>query len=381
MRPVSIVGTGRLPVQKSCDKSLREMGAAVVHLAMRDAEVTEVDALFLGNMLSDELQGQKHVGALIADEAGLRGIEALDVRAATATGAAALRLAYLAVASEQADLALAVGVERMSDGVPTSVLAKALDAEREVVNGATLIGQNAELMRLYRKKYHVPADAFVNFSLNAHNNAHNNPYALFKDKVVTREDILNSRVVSYPLRLFDCSPICDGAAAVLLAPTAQARSLSHHPVRILASGVATDRFRMSDRKDPLFLAASHHSALKAFRAANVHRDDIDFFELHDAFSIMACMILEAVGYASPGEGWRLAADMEISHAGKIPITTLGGLKARGHPIGATALYQACEIVSQLTGCAGPNSLISPEIAMMQSVGGVGTTVITHIFAL
>ena len=381
MRPVSIVGTGRLPVQKSCDKSLRKMGAEVVHLTMKEAEVTDVDALFLGNMLSDELQGQKHVGALIADEAGLRGIEALDVRAATATGAAALRLAYLAVASEQADLALAVGVERMSDGVPTPVLAKALDAEREVVNGATLIGQNAELMRLYRKKYNVPADAFVNFSLNAHNNAHNNPYALFKDKAVTRADILNSRVVSYPLRLFDCSPICDGAAAVLLAPTAHAHSLSHHPVRILASGVATDRFRISDRRDPLFLAASHLSALKAFSAANVHRDDIDFFELHDAFSIMACLILEAVGYASPGQGWRLAADMEIGHAGKIPITTLGGLKARGHPIGATALYQACEIVSQLTGCAGSNSLSSPEIAMMQSVGGVGTTVITHIFAL
>ena len=381
MRAVSIVGTASLPILKKYDKSLRQLGAEVVRRAMEDAETSEVDALFMGNMLSDELQGQKHLGALVADEAGLRGVEALDVRAATATGAAALRLAYLAVASEQADLAVAVGVEKMSDGVPTPVLAKALDAEQEVVNGATLIGQNAELMRLYRERYHVPEDAFVNFSLNAHNNARHNPNALFKDKVVTREDILNSRMVSYPLRLFDCSPICDGAAAVVLAPSNQARAFSPHPVQILASSVAIDRFRLADRADPLQLAASQASAIKAFRLANIYRNNIDFFELHDAFSIMSCLILEAIGYARPGEGWRLAADMEIALDGSLPITTMGGLKARGHPIGATALYQTCEIVLQLTGRAGHNQLPSPQIAMLQSVGGAGTTVLTHIFAI
>jgi acetyl-CoA C-acetyltransferase len=357
------------------------MGAEVVRLAMADAEVNRVDALFNGNMLSDELQGQKHVASLIADEAGLAGIEALDVRAATGTGAAAMRMAYLAVASGEADLAVAVGVEKMSDGVPTPVIAKALDAEQEVVNGDTLISKNAELMRLYRERFDAPRDAFVNFAVNAHQNARHNPNALFQNKPVTAEEVLNSRMVSYPIRLFDSSPICDGAAAVVLAPTGEARAYTRESVRMLASSVATDRFRLSDRRNPLVLEAAHLSAQKAFRRANVHRDDIDFFELHDAFSIMACMLLEAVGYAQTGDGWRLAADMEIALDGQIPIATLGGLKARGHPIGATALYQACEITLQLTGKAGPNQLPSPTVAMMQSVGGAGTTIITHIFGV
>ena len=174
MREVSIVGTGQLPVTKRYNESLRELGAEVVRMAMRAAETTSVDALFSGNMLSDELQGQKHVAALITDQVGLSGIEALDVRAATGTGAAALRMAYLAVASGEADLAVAVGVEKMSDGVPTPILAKALDAEQEVVNGDTLIGKNAELMRTYFERYHPPDDAFVNFALNAHDNARKN---------------------------------------------------------------------------------------------------------------------------------------------------------------------------------------------------------------
>ncbi len=381
MRPVSIVGIGQIPVQKQTQLTLRQMGAQVVHLAMEDAEVERVDALFAGNMLGDELQGQKHVAALIADEAGLSGIEALDVRAATGTGAAALRMAYLAVASGEADLAIAVGLEKMSEGVPTPVLAKALDAEQEVVNGDTLIGKNAEIMRLYMQKFDVPEDGFVNFALNAHHNARNNPNALFKDKIVTREMVLNSRVIQYPLRLFDSSPICDGAAAVVLAPTDEARAYSPHPVKIMGAGVSTDRFRVFDRADPLFLEASHLSALKAFRHANVNRHDVDFFELHDAFSIMATMILEAVGYARQGEGWRLAQEMRIGLDGDIPIATMGGLKARGHPIGGTALYQTCEIVLQLTGRAGPNQLPHPQIAMLQSVGGAGTTVITHIFGV
>ena len=381
MRPVSIVGIGQIPVQKQSQQSLRQMAAEVVRLAMQDAEVDRVDALFAGNMLGDELQGQKHVAALIADETGLSGIEALDVRAATGTGAAALRMAYLAVASGEAELAIAVGVEKMSEGVPTPVLAKALDAEQEVVNGDTLIGKNAEIMRLYMQKYQVPEDGFVNFALNAHGNARLNPNALFKDKEVTREMVLNSRMIQYPLRLFDSSPICDGAAAVVLAPTQQARAYSPHPVKILGAGVATDRFRVFDRENPLFLQASHLSSLKAFRHANVHRRDVDFFELHDAFSIMATMILEAVGYARPGEGWQLARDMRIARDGDIPIATFGGLKARGHPIGATALYQTSEIVLQLTGRAGANQLPGPQIAMLQSVGGAGTTIITHIFGV
>lgn len=380
-RPVSLVGIGQVEVVKASPRSLRDLGALAVQRAMADANVEKVDALFAANMLSDELQGQKHVAALIADQAGLYGIEALEVKAATAAGAAALRMAYFAVASGEADLAIAVGAEKMSEGVPTPALAKALDAEKELPSGATLISRNAELMRMYIDRYKVPDDGFVNFAVNAHRNARTNPNALFRDKIVSARDVLTSRMVNAPLRLLDCAPICDGAAAVVLAPTAEARAYSDRPVRILASSVATDRFRVQDRRDPLWLEAAYLSAQQAFRRANLHRNDLSLFEAHDAFSIMTCLLLEAVGFAKPGEGWRLAANNDIRLRGKIPLSTMGGLKARGHPIGATALYQVCEIVLQLTGHAERNQVPKAKLAMLQSVGGAATTVLTHLFGV
>ena len=381
LREVSIVGIGQIPVQKQSPLSLRQMGAQVVKEAMQSAGVTRVDALFAGNMLADELQGQKHIATLIASEAGLRGVEALQVRAATATGAAALRMAYFAVASGEADLAIAVGVEKMSGGPVTPVLAKALDAEYEVALGATLISQNACLMQMYMDTYHVPLDAFNNFALNAHHNCRHNPNALFRNKKVNARTVKNSRVIHAPLRLYDASPVCDGAAAVVLAPSNEARAYTHQPVRILASSVATDWMRMEDRPNPLSLEAARLSARKAYRTANVNPGDVDFFEVHDAFSIMACLLLEAAGFAAPGEGWRMAAEKRITLKGDLPIATMGGLKARGHPIGATALYQACEIVLQLTGQAGKNQVRNASIALLQSVGGAASTVLTHIFAV
>ena len=326
-------------------------------------------------MLSDELQSQKH--RLRHD--GLAGIEALLVRAATASGAAALRVGHLAVASGLVNTAVVVGVEKMSDQSPVLALAKALDARYEVLEGATMLSQNAQIMQLYCDQYGISPDRFAGFALNAHRNARHNPIALFHDKVVTEETVLNSRFIVPPLRLYDCAPICDGAAAVVLAPTDEARRYSDLPIRILASTAATDRFRLADRPEPLHLRAAERSARRAFQQAGLTLEDVDFFELHDAFSIMACLQLEAVGFAEPGTGWRLAAEDEIGLQGRIPIATLGGLKARGHPIGATALYQACEIVRQLTGTAGENQLPAAHIGMQQSVGGGGSTIITHIF--
>lgn len=380
MRGVSIVGSGQAPVRRRHADSLRELGASVVRTAMFAAGVERVDALYAGNMLADELQNQKHIASLIADEAGLAGIEALQVRAATATGAAALRFAILAVASGEADLAIAVGVEKMSDGIATQALAKALDAEHEVPDGKTLISQNALMMALYFDAFHPPADALAHFSVNAHANAGGNPNAIFQNRQITVHDVLNSRLIVPPIRLLDCSPICDGAAAVVLAPADHALRYSDRPVHVLASSVATDRFRLDDRSDPLHLASAGLSLRRALDRAGITLADIDFFETHDAFSIMACLLLEADGFVARGQGWRLAAEGEITLGGRLPLCVMGGLKGRGHPIGATALYQTCEIVQQLTGQAGPNQLPHARIALLQSVGGVATTVLTHIFA-
>ncbi|MCG8352752.1 MAG: acetyl-CoA acetyltransferase, partial [Chloroflexales bacterium] len=312
LHSVSIVGTGLISVLKENPQSLRAMGAEAVRLAMESAGVDTIDALFVGNTLSSELQSQKHLATLIASAVGLRGIEALQVEAATATGAAALRMAYFAVASGEARLAIALGVEKMSGGGATPALAKALDAETETPAGATLLSQNAHLMQLYMEKYGVAVDVFNNFPLNAHHNARTNPNALFKDLEVDEEKISNSRVVVPPLRLFDASPVCDGAAAVVLAPSTEARAYTDQPVKILSSSVATDWFRIADRSDPLHLYAAAHSARSAFRKANVHRNDINLFEVHDAFSIMVCLALEAIGFAERGQGWRLAVENKIA---------------------------------------------------------------------
>jgi acetyl-CoA C-acetyltransferase len=379
LRDVSIVGIGQLPVMRANPASLKEMGAQVARLAMEDAGVESVDAIYVGNMLSDELQGQKHIATLISSELGLRGIEAIQVRAATASGAAALRMAYFAVASGEARVAMAMGLEKMSSGPVTPVLAKALDAKLETDMGATLLSQNAGLMKMYMERYQVQANDFNGFPLIAHRNARSNPYALFKDKRVTNRTIKNSRVIFEPLRLFDASPVCDGAAAVILTRSGESRAYTDLPVKILSSSVATDWFRVEQREDPLELFAAAKSAADAFRKANVNRKDIDFFEAHDAFSIMACLLLEAVGFAEPGEGWQFAREGRIRLGGDLPLSTFGGLKARGHPIGATALYQACEIVLQLTGRAGKNQVKNAAHGLLQSVGGAGSTILTHIF--
>ena len=380
MRSVSVVGIGQLPVEKASDLSLRQLGGEAIRRAMEDASVDRVDALFASNMLADEIQGQKHIASLIAEEANLFGVEALQIRAAMARGAAAIRVAYLSVASGEADLAIAVGAEKMSEGVATPALSKALDAMRDVPDGATMISKNADLKRMYLDRYNVPEDGLVNFPVVAHDNARSNPFALYK-KTISPSEVQSSRVIHAPLHLFECSPICDGAAAVVLAPSEQARAHNPEPVQLMASSVVNDRFRIDDREDPLQLEAAHRSSHDAYRKANINREDIHLFEVHDAFSIMACLQLEAAGFAEPGQGWRLAVEDEIRLQGQIPITTMGGLKARGHPIGATGLYQACEIVLQLIGSAGENQVRNAEIGMMQSVGGAASTVLTHIFGV
>ena len=381
MKKVCIVGIGQIPVKKIYQPSLRKLAAEACRLSLENAGGASVGALYVGNMLSDELQQQKHLGALIADEAGLSGVEAFQVRAATAAGAAALRVGFLAVKSGAVDTALVVGIEKMGNGMATPALAKALDSKREVSDGATLISQNARLMRLYFDTYNPPPDALAHFSVNSHDNARNNPNALFRDRAYSTKDILSSRIISPPIRLLDCSPVCDGAAAVLLAPQERAYEFTDQPVQILSSSVATDRFRMEDRSNPLALAAVQASAEQALKSAGIRRSELSFFELHDAFSIMSCLALEATGFASNGEGWRMAAEGEIRLDGRVPISTMGGLKARGHPIGATALYQVCEIVLQLTDSAGPNQIPNARTALMQSIGGVASTVISHVFSI
>lgn len=380
MRDVSIIGIGQTPVGEHWDKSLRELGFQALRAAMKDAGIERIDALYVGNMLSGELTGQEHLGALIADFAGLRGIEAIKVEAACGSGAAALRVGYMAVAGGLHDIVACIGVEKMTDqqsGTVTSALAAAADAEYEALQGLSFVSINALLMRRYMHEYGYKKEDFANFAVNAHANAVNNPYAMFRSPI-TREQFAAAKPIADPINLLDSSPIADGAACVILAPTAIAKEFTGKPVRVRATAIATDTLAVHDRRDPLYLEGGAISAQKAYAMANVGPSDIDLFEVHDAFTIMSALSLEAAGFAPRGQGVRLAMEGEIGLNGRIPITTMGGLKARGHPVGATGMYQIVEVAQQLREEAGANQVKNARLGMAQNIGGSGATVVTTI---
>jgi acetyl-CoA C-acetyltransferase len=380
MRDVSIVGVGQTVVAEHWDRSLRDLAVEAVAGARADAGTDRVDTLFVGNMLSGELAGQENVATLIADATGLLPIEALKIEAACASGGAVLRAAYLAVASGAHDYALAVGVEKMTDfltdGV-TSALGLAADADYEATHGLTFAALNALLMRRYMHEHRVRHEDFAPFSINAHRNAALNPRAMYRQPI-TMEDFVRSPVVADPINILDSAGISDGAAALLVCPSSEARRARRPPVRIAASACATDTLGLAERRDPLVWQAVADSARLAYKQAKLKPGDIDLFELHDAFTIVSVLTLEACGFADRGSALRLAAEGRIGLDGDVPICTLGGLKGRGHPVGASGAYQLVETVLQLRGEAGEAQVKGALIGMAQSVGGSGSIAVTHI---
>lgn len=380
MLGLAIAGVGLTPVGKMVDRELSQLAAEAARQALMDAGRERADAIYVGNMLSSHIDRQGHLGPLIAEAMGLRGTESVVVDAACASGAAALRCACLGVASGAFDVAVAVGVEKMarlSSREAGSVLASAADAEHEVVHGATFVGLSAMLMRRYQYEYGVRREDFAEFSINSHENALVNPNAMLR-KAISLDDFMSSRVVAEPLSVLDASPIADGAAAVVVCSPALARESGRYRVRVLASACSTDSIGLLGRADPLHLTAVAESAGRALRDAGVEPSDMDFLELHDAFSIMSVLALEAGGFAPRGRATWLARDGELRLDGRLPICTHGGLKARGHPVGATGLYQVVEATRQLRGAAGANQVRGARLGLTQSIGGSGSTVITHI---
>jgi acetyl-CoA C-acetyltransferase len=382
MRQVAILGIGQTKVDEHWDKSLRELGGEACFEAMQDASMDKVEALFVGNMLSPLIDGQNQLGTFFSDWIGLWGHEAVKVEAACGSGAAAFRAGVMAVASGEIDSALVVGVEKMTDKAGhdvTAALATAADADYEVEQGVSFVGLNALVMRRYMHEYGWNHADFAPFSINAHTNAMHNPHARLHMEI-TVQQFEKSNMVATPINLLDASPIGDGAAAAILVPAEKVTSIPGRPRIVLSgSGAATDTIAVHSRKDPLFLSAAHASAKRAYEMAGVTPGEIDLFELHDAFSIMTALSLEACGFAERGQGPRLGLDNEIRPGGRVPICTRGGLKARGHPVGATGMYQIVEVVQQLRGECGQTQVSAAKVGMAQNIGGSGATVLTHIF--
>jgi acetyl-CoA C-acetyltransferase len=380
---VFIAGVGQTPVTKDTQSRGRYLGASAVKAAIADAGIApeRVGALYVGNMLSGILAQQQQLGGLIADYTGLTGIEAVTIEAACASGGAALRVAYQAVAGGVHDAVAVCGVERMThvdrDAV-TRALATAADWELEGVCGESFLSLNATLMRLYMDEYGVAAERFAPFAITAHQNALTNPNALLH-KPLDLDRYLASRIVTDPIRLFDVSPVCNGASAVILAAPHVAAEL-RGKVRIAGSALATAPLALARRPDPLELTAVARSTHQAMKQAGIAHDDIDLFEPHDAYTIMTALTLEGAGFARKGAGIDYADTARIGLRGELPLATFGGLKARGHPVGASGCYQVVEAYLQLTERAGANQVPSAEVALVQNIGGTGATVVTHVLA-
>lgn len=381
MRQVAILGIGQIKIDEHWDLSLREIGGNAAFATLQDAGMEKVEALFVGNMLSPLVSAQNQLGAFFSDWIGLWHQESVKVEAACASGAAAFRAGLMAVAAGDIESALVVGVEKMTDKAGhdvTAALATAADADYEVEQGVSFVGINALIMRRYMHEYGWKHADFAPFSINAHANAMHNPYARLHQKITT-DQFEKSSMVATPINLLDASPTGDGAAAVILVPAEKVVSLQGKPrITVAGSASSTDSIAVHSRKDPLFLSAAYESAKRAYKMANVTPQDIDVFELHDAFSIMSALSLEACGFAERGQGVRLGLDNEISPNGRVPVCTRGGLKARGHPVGATGIYQIVEVVQQLRGECKGTQVDGATIGMAQNIGGSGATILTHI---
>lgn len=381
MRKVAIVGVGQVPVREHWANGLRELAVNAILNAMDDAGIRQADALYVGNMLGSYLSDQSNMGALIAEYAALEVNEAITIEAACGSGAAAFRQAVLAVASGSVETAIAVGVEKLtehSDVSPANGLATAADADYEAAMGLSFVSINALLMRRYMHEYKCDKNDFAGFVINAHQNAMHNKNAMFRAPI-TMDMYASAKLIADPVNLLDSSPIADGAAAVVISSIDKAATFRAKPVQVEASEVGVDTISLNKRTNPLHLKAVEKSTARAFKSAGIQHRDIDLLEAHDAFSIMTTLALESAGFAEQGKGTSLAKESVIGINGRLPLCTFGGLKSRGHPVGATGMYQLVEAALQLRDEApGPIQVPDANYAMTQNIGGSASYVITNI---
>ncbi|RLE81982.1 MAG: thiolase domain-containing protein [Thermoprotei archaeon] len=384
MGRVVVLGVGLTKVGEHWNKSIRDLFVEAALRAVEDAgiELSDIEAVIVGNMSSGYLQGQEHLGALMSTWLGLRGVATAKVESACASGGVAFHQAFLAVASGIYDCVLVGGVEKMTDAVTEDVISALImadDQEYVASTGITFAGLNALVYREYMRKYGVKQEEIAYFAVHDHKYARDNPYAQYPFEV-SLEQVLASPLVADPIRLLESSPISDGAAAVVLCSLEKAKSIkSEGLVEVVGSAVATDILSPHEREDLTTLYATHVAAERAYKMAKVEPKDINVVEVHDAYTVLGPIHLEDLGFVKKGDGAKFVVEGNIEKDGKLPTNTFGGLKARGHPVGATGIYQIVEVVWQLRGEAGKNQVSDAEIGLAQSVGGVGSSVAVNIF--
>lgn len=382
MRDVAVIGVGMTEFGELWGDSLRTIWAKAAVAALADAGIDSVDLITVGCMSPGLFVGQEHLASLLADELGMAGVAASRVESACASGGLAVRAGFAEVAAGLADTVLVSGVEKMTDvdgADATYALGTAADQEWEGFHGITFPGLYAMLARAHMARFGTTVEQLAAVAVKNHANGLLNPHAQYHLKV-TIKDVLESTMVADPLRLLDCSPVTDGAAALVLTTVERARELAggRPVVKISGSGLATDTISLANREDLTELRAVRLAAERAYRMAGRKAEDLHVVEVHDCFTIAEIMATEAIGLFDPGYGGTAAADGLTAIGGKIPVNTSGGLKSKGHPVGATGAAQIAEIVSQLRGEAGQRQVEGARIGLAQNMGGSGGSSVVHI---
>lgn len=383
MTGVSIIGVGMTKFGERWDKGLRDLMVEAGTKAILDSGVDgpDIDAIYGGCMSAGRLTGQEHIGALIADESGLNPIPATRVEAACASGGLALRQAILSILAGEHDIVIAGGVEKMTEvemSQVTTTLGGAADLEWETAFGATFPSLYALIARRHMYEYKTTEEQMAAVAVKNHENGALNPYAQYQFKI-TIEEVMNSQPVAEPLKLLDCSPVTDGAAAVILAKDSVARKYTDTPIKILATAQASDTLSLHDRGSLTELMATKEAAKIAYRRAKLQPKDIDVAEVHDCFTIAEILAIEDLGFFKKGQGGNATEDGLTKRGGNIAVNTSGGLKACGHPVGATGIKQAVEITWQLRGQAEKRQ-VDCDIGLTHNVGGSGATCVVHILS-
>ncbi|HZX34714.1 MAG TPA: thiolase domain-containing protein [archaeon] len=383
MRSVSIIGVGLTNFGEQWEKNFKELIAEAGVKAIEDSGVSrkDIEAVYGGCMASGRFVGQEHIGALIADQLGLNPKPSTRLEAACASGGVALRNGFIAVASGMYDTVAVGGIEKMTE-VSTEdagfALGGAGDQETELFMGASFPALYALMARAHMEKYGTTEEQLAQVAVKNHKNAEHNPYAQFQ-RAVTLEQVMNSGYVASPLKLLDCSPITDGAAALILMETEKAKKITDKAVEIVASAQASDTLALASRKNLWEIGAAKIAAEQAYKQAKIAPKDVSFAEVHDCFTIAEIMAVEALGFCEQGKGGKFTEQGNTEIGGKIPVNTSGGLKAKGHPVGATGVAQAIEAFWQLNGMAGKRQVKDAEIGLTHNVGGSGATAVVHIY--
>ena len=382
MRQVAVVGIGKTAFGAFPDRDLRSLAVEAGQKALENshAKTEQVEAFYLGNFAGPSFVGQNHLAPYVAAGMGITGIPATRFEAACASSGAAFFHAVSAVAAGLYDVILVSGVEKMtSQPTPkvTEILAGAGDLCGEVRAGATFPALFAMIARRHMYQYGTTREMLAAVAVKNHANGAKNPLAHMR-KVITMEQALNGKPIAEPLTVYDCSLISDGAAAVLIAPLERASEFTDKPVKILGIAQASDNVALDEKEDITTLRAVKISAEKAYKMAGVKPADIQFAEVHDCFTIAEIVAIEDLGFVKKGEGGPYSLAGKTCIQGERPVNTSGGLKSKGHPVGATGVGQICDVVQQIRGEAGERQVKRNALGLAQNLGGSGATSVVSI---